>query len=282
MVKQECCSGSECGSGSECCSSGCGKMAVVVVLLLALGMLGSAYVLSKGDYAPVVNVANTPVEHAISVSATASEKVSPDLLVIQLHVQTDAKTAKQAVQDNAAVTADLLASLKALGLSDQDIQTTSYSVDQVTETNYTCDPRGYNCVYNYRVTGYKVTNSISLQVKDLAKGGDVIDASSSAGTNQTFIDSVGFTLQDETRRTLEKGLLRNAAAEAKAKAQNMAEGSGASLGKLLSVSQSSSYYPQPLYRDYAMVAEAGSAPKTELSAGQVEVSVTVGASYQIG
>ncbi len=257
-------------------------IAIGVVVLLVLGMVGSAYVLSKGDYAPVVNVANTPVEHAIGVSATASQKVSPDLLVIQLHVQTDAKTAKQAVQDNAVVTAELLENLKALGLADEDIQTTSYSVDPVTETNYTCDPRGYNCVYNYRVTGYKVTNSISLQVKDLTKGGDVIDASSTAGTNQTFVDSVGFTLQSETRRTLEKNLLKDAAAEAKAKAQNMAEGSGASLGKLLSVTQSSSYYPQPLYRDYAMVAEAAGAPKTELSAGQVEVSVTVSASYQIG
>lgn len=257
-------------------------IAIGVVVLLVLGMVGSAYVLSKGDYAPNVNVGTQPVEHAVSVSATASQEVSPDLLVIQLHVQTDAKTAKVAVQDNAAVTADLLASLKALGLTDQDIQTTGYSVDPVTETNYTCDPRGYNCVYNYRVIGYKVTNSISLQVKDLAKGGDVIDASSSAGTNQTFVDSVGFTLKDETRRTLEKGLLRNAAAEAKAKAQNMAEGSGASLGKLLSVSQSSSYYPQVLYRDYAVAEAAGSAPKTQLSAGQVEVSVTVSSSYEIG
>ncbi len=275
MAKEECC------PGSECCPGGCGKIAIVVVLLLALGMIGSAYVLSKGDYAPNVNVGTQPVEHAIGVSATSSQKVSPDLLVIQLHVQTDAKTAKQAVQDNAAVTADLLAKLKALGLTDQDIQTTSYSVDQVTETNYTCDKNGYNCRYSYYVTGYRVMNSISLQVKDLAKGGDVIDASSSAGMNETFIDSVGFTLQDETRRTLEKSLLRNAAAEARAKAQNMAEGSGAALGKLLSLSESYSYYPQ--YRsDYAVGAMAEAAPKTELSPGQVEVSVTVGASYQIG
>ncbi len=257
-------------------------MAIGAVVLLVLGMVGSAYVLSKGDYAPTVNVGSQPVEHAISVSATSSQMANPDLLVIQLHVQTDAKTAKKAVEDNAAVSADLLANLKALGLTDQDIQTASYDVNQVTETNVTCDPRGYNCVYNYRVTGYRVTNSLTLQVKDLTKGGDVIDASSGTGVNQTFVDSVGFTLKDETQRALEKSLLKTASAEAKAKAQNMADGSGAALGKLLSLSESYSHYPQSSYRDYAMSAEVAAAPKTELSPGQVEVSVTVGASYQIG
>lgn len=262
---------------------GRGFMLVAAVFLLALGMVASAYVLSKGDYAPNVNVGSQPIEHAIGVSATSSQQVSPDLLIIQMHVQTQASTAKQAIQDNAAVSADLLAKLKALGLTDQDIQTVSYTVNPVYQSNYTCDRNGNNCIYNSYITGYMATNSLSLQVKDLTKGGDVIDASSTAGTNQTFVDSVQFTLQDTTRRTLENALLKTAAAEAKDKAQNMADGSGVALGKALSVSESYSYYPQPLYRNDMAVAEAGAAvPKTTLSTGQVEVSVTVSASYQIG
>ena len=261
---------------------GRGVMLVAAVFLLALGMLGSAYILSKGDYAPVVNVANTPAEHAVSVSATSSQQVNPDLLVITLHVQTDAANAKQAVADNAAVSADLMAKLKALGLADQDMQTVSYDVSPVTQTNYTCDKSGFNCQYNYVVTGYRATNSLSLNVKDLTKGGDVIDAASSAGTNQTFVDSVQFTLQDATRRTLENAMLKTAAAQAKDKAQNMADGSGASLGKLLSISESNVYYPMPVYRNDLMAAPSAAGAKTALSSGTVEVSVTVSASYQVG
>lgn len=252
--------------------------------LIMIGMLGSAWMLAQGDYSPTVNVAgpgSQPPVQSIAVSAEASQKTAPDLLVMQLRVQTESPTAKDAVQENAAVAADLKGRLKALGLANGDIQTTSYSVDPVTETNYTCDRNGYNCRYSYRIIAYRVVNSISLQVKDLAKGGDIIDAASNAGVNQTFVDSVGFTLKDETRRAMEKSLLKAAAAEAKAKAQNMAEGSGVALGKALSVSESYSYYPQPYYRNYDAMVAAEGAPKTELSAGQIEVSVKVSATYEI-
>jgi uncharacterized protein len=266
---------------------GRGVMLVAAVFLLAVAMVASAYILSKGDYAPTVDVTSTPIEHAIDVSATSMQQVSPDLLVMSLHVTTDATTAKQAITDNAAVTTDLITKLKALGLTDQDIQTVSYSVQPVTVTNYSCDKNinnyNNNCVYTSTITGYEAVNSLSLQVKDLTKGGDVIDAASTAGTNQTFVDSVQFTLQDQTRTTLENGLLSSAAAQAKQKAQNMASGSGASLGKLLSISESNLYYPQAIYRnDIMMAPEAAGSAKTTLSTGTVDVSVTVSASYQIG
>jgi uncharacterized protein YggE len=249
-----------------------------------VGMLGGAWLLAQGDYSPTVNVAagdsQLPV-HSISTSATSSQKTAPDLLVMQLRVQTEAPTAKDAVQENANVAADLKGKLKALGLADEEIQTTSYSVDEITETNYTCDRNGYNCRYTYRVTGYRVVNTIGLEIKDLAKGGDVIDSASSAGVNETFVDYLSFTLKDETRREMQKSLLKSAAAEAKAKAQNMAEGSGVALGKALSLSESYSYYPQVSAYRYDSVAMGAEAAKTELSQGQIEVSVTVSASYEI-
>jgi hypothetical protein len=257
-------------------------MAVVAVFLLALGLMGSAYVLSKGDYAPTVNVGSQPQEHAITASATSSQMVNPDLLEMQLRVQTDAKTAKQAVQNNAAVSADLRTKLEVVGLSDDEIQTASYNINEITESNYTCDKDGRNCYYKYYVTGYRVTNVYALKVTDTTKGGAIIDAASGAGVNQTFVDYVSFTLKDETRRALEKSRLKSAAAEAKAKAQNMAEGSGAELGKLLSLSEAYNYYAKSDRPSYALSEAVGSAaPMTDLAPGQVEVSVSVTASYEI-
>jgi hypothetical protein len=271
---------------------GRGLVVIAAVVLLVLGMFGSAYILSRGESAPVVNVAppivnmgNTPVVDSIDTTATASQQVSPDLLVIDLHVQTQDSTASQAIADNAAVSADLLNKLEALGLTPADIQTTSYSVSPVTQSNTTCDASGNNCVYNSYTSGYSATNSLAVQLTDLAKGGAVIDAAGSTGTNQTFIDSISFTLQDQTRRLLEDSLLENASAEARNEAQSMAAGSGVALGKALSVSESyNDYYPQPVYEGVITPAASGAAPvpSTTLSPGQVEVSVSVSASYQIG
>jgi hypothetical protein len=274
-------------------SEGKGKMLVVAALLLTVGMLGSAYMLSQVDYAPKVNVtggpsspnvyvSSTPPEHAIAVSATASKKVTPDLLNVQLRVQTESGSARQAQQDNAAVAADLRSKLKALGIEDEDIQTSSYRVEPVYESDYICDKNGYNCRYKSTLTGYRAVHGISVSIEELDKGGEVIDAAATAGTNQTFVDYVQFTLKDETRRAVEKSLLQDASAEAKSKAQGIAAGLGVSVGKVLSASESFSYpYYYKTY-DYLYAAAEAPAVPTQLSPGQVDVSATVSASFEIG
>jgi len=290
MAKEEmvegCCQGPSHG--------GKGIMVVIAALLLAVGMMGGAFLLSKGDYSPKVDlsgfksnpnvyVTSSPTEHAISVSASATQKVEPDLLQISLRVQTESPTAKDAQSENAQVTAVLMGKIKALGIADKDIQTTSYSVDPVTETNYTCDKDGYNCRYNYYTKGYRTTHSLMVNVEALDKGGQVIDAASEAGVNQTFVDGTTFTLKETTRSAIAKTLLKTASVEAKSKAQNIADGLGATMGKLLYANENMVYYPQPYYNSYKnMAMDAASAAPTQLSPGTVEVSTSVAVSYEIG
>jgi len=281
----------------QCCESGCGPGSkggiMLAALLLAIGMIVGSYLLAQGDYAPNVNVENqpsnpnvyvssTPPEHQISVSASASDKVSPDLLQIQVRVATTDKNAKTSQADNAVVMAELRGNLKAAGLTDDDMQTVSYSVQPNYQSYETCDDNG-RCHWDSEITGYTTTQTLMLSVKQLDKGGDYIDTATSAGTNETFVDSVAFTLQDDTRRELEKSLLKEASAEAKSKAQNIAEGMGVTVGKPLYASESYNYYPTYYnYKSYAAMDVAGAAPPTELSAGEVDVSVTVSVGYEIG
>ncbi|MDD5172164.1 MAG: SIMPL domain-containing protein [Candidatus ainarchaeum sp.] len=283
MVKQEeaCCE-------SGCCSGPKGGI-LVAALLLAIGMIVGSYLLAQGDYAPNVNVGPTnpnvyvssiPPEHQISTSATASEKVAPDLLQIQLRVETTDTNAKKSQEDNAAVMAEVRSALKTAGLNDSDMQTVSYSVQPDYQSFETCDTTG-KCHWDSEITGYTTTQTLMLDVKELDKGGDYIDTATSVGTNETFVDYVSFTLQDATRRSMEKELLKEASAEAKAKAQKIAEGLGVSLGKPLSASESYNYYPTPYYRNTMMDMAASAAP-TVLSPGEVDVSVTVSVGYEIG
>lgn len=262
-----------------------GIMFVLAALLLALGMIGGGYMLSKGDYSPNIYSSATPDEHAISVSATSTKKVAPDLLQIQLSVETEAVNANDAQAQNAQVSNELLAKLKTLGIPDNKIQTVSYRVDVVEESNRTCDVDGYNCVWTYKTIGYKVTHRVDVEVEQLDKGGSVIDAASSTGTDQTFVDSVSYTLKETTRSELAKTLLQEAAVAAKAKAQKIADGLGISLGNVLSANENSyvnSYYSNNYksltYAEDAMPSSSG----TTLSPGQVDMSASVSVSYEVG
>ncbi len=271
-----------------------GFFPVAAAIFIMIGLLGGAYILSQGDFAPKVNVtsgptnptvyvSSTPPDHAISVSATASQDVAPDELDIGLRVQTQSESAKQSQQDNAAVSADLRSKLKGLGIDDSAIQTVSYSVTPVYSSDYLCDKSGMNCHYESNITGYQTTQSIVVKLYDLTKGGDVIDAASTAGTNQTFTDYTQFTLKDSTRDALETALLQNASSSAKTKAQAIASGLGVSVGNVLSASESFNY-PVPYYRAYDLMAGAAAAPAppTVLNPGQVSVSATVSTSFSVG
>jgi uncharacterized protein YggE len=275
----------------ECCDdekgSNCGKMIIFAASLLALGLIGGGYMLSQGDYAPTVYANNGDAyqtEDQISTSGTVTEEVTPDLLVVRLSVMTDDTSASEAQTRNAEVTNELLDKLEALGIPDEKIKTTSYSVDEVTERIYTCDDEDYDyCYWEYVTVGYEATHQITVSIEQLDLGGSVIDAAAGTGTNETFVDYVYYTLKDETREEMTKTLLQEAAAEAKAKAQKIADGLGVSLGDVLAASED--YYSSYSYDRYSYLEsvsyDAGSSTSTTLSAGEVELSATVSVSYEI-
>jgi uncharacterized protein YggE len=266
-----------------------GFMLVLAALLIAAGMLGSSYMLAQVDYAPDVDVSDItstpniyvssePPEHVISVSATASEKVTPDLLLIQVRVQTEDENAKDSQERNAVVMDGVMDELERLGVPEEEIQTSGYRVDVISTSEYICDKR---CHYETVIIGYRTTHTLALSLKELDGGGEIIDAVTGVGTNETFIDYVDFTLQPETRRQLEKDLLEEASMEAEEKAKNIAQGLGVTLGKPVRASESV-YYPYYSYRggyDLAYAAEA--APPTALSPGEVEASATVNVGFEI-
>ncbi len=269
------------------------KAAVLAALLIALGLFGSAYVLSTSSKSPPnVYVSSIPPDHVLSVSGSASKKVAPDLLLINIRVQTQNPLAKGSQSENAQVMAQLKSKLKSLGLKDEDIKSSSYSVMPAYDSVYNCprsaggmmpsDP-GYpgGCKWDSAIRGYLTIHSLEVSVKDLTKGGDIIDMASTAGVNQTFVDSIYFTLAQTTRNQIQSELLRDASAMAKSKAQNLASGLGVSVGKVLSASESYNSPTPYAYYSRGLMAESASAPSvpTSVSGGEIEVSASVSVGY---
>ena len=205
---------------------------------------------------------NTPLEPQVAVSARGEVHVSPDRATIQVSVRTRATTAAAAASENATKQAAVIQALRNLGLGADQISTNNYSVypEQRYEPNK--EPT---------VTGYNVTNTISIDVRKLSEVGSVIDASLKNGAN--MITSLQFYASntEEARRTA----IASAVQKARLDADAAARAAGGTIGGLLEVSVGAYYAPPP--RPVAMLRATASADQapTPINPGDQTLSVDI-------
>lgn len=204
---------------------------------------------------------NAPVEPQIAVSAHGEIRVSPDRATIQVSVQTRAMTAAAAANENATKQAAVIQALRALGLGPDQISTINYSV--YPEQRYEPNKEPV-------ITGYNVTNTISVDVRKLSEVGPVIDTSLKNGAN--MITSLQFYASntEEARRTA----IASAVQKARLDADAAARAAGGTIGGLLEVDVGAYSAPPP--RPIAMLRVAASADaQTPINPGDQTLSVDV-------
>ena len=64
----------------------------------------------------------------MSISATGSARVKPDMAIISLTVLRQEKTARQALSANNQAMAEVLAAMKNRGIADKDLQTSNFRI----------------------------------------------------------------------------------------------------------------------------------------------------------
>lgn len=133
-----------------------------------------------------------------------------------------------------------------------------------------------------KITGYSISNSLTILTDDIDSIGSYIDAAFAAGAN-TF-DSIDFTTKDDSEA--QRKALELAVADAQGKAEVIAAASGRSLGDILTISQGEeddySYYNSTagsgmLYKEAAAMDGAA----TTVRAAQIKVSAQVQISYAL-
>jgi len=158
------------------------------------------------------------------------------------------------------------------GVDKKDIQTQHFSIRQITRWD---DKKNQEIVI-----GYRVTNMILAKIRDIDKAGAIINAIAEAGGDFARIDSVSFSLDDPSAYYGEAR--EKAMADAKTKAEQLADLAGVKLGKPTYISESS--YTPPIIYPRAVYEEAipGAAPPpTPISPGEIEISLTVQVTYSI-
>jgi len=212
----------------------------------------------------------TTPEHTISVTGTGTVVLSPDIADLRLSVSANAGTVKAARQAAAERMTAVIAALKALGIDDKDIQTTTLSLQPTYDYAGSSNPP--------RITGYQLSNAVAVTVRDLSKLGDAIDNSLAAGA--TTLDSVSFRVADQAGA--ESQARTAAMTEAKATAQTLASAAGVSISGVSSIAEAVAPVPYPVYYGAMAGAAAGKDVSTPVQPGTNEITVTVTVVYLIG
>ncbi len=210
--------------------------------------------------------AEQTVESASSIRVTgrATVSVPPEQASVDVGVVTEAPEAKEAARLNAEKLDFVLKAIRnALGAGAK-FETVSYSV---------------NPVYRYPeprtepvLTGYSATNFVRVKELALDKVGEVIDLATSSGANS--VSNIAFGLRDEA--AAKARALREAAIDARAKADVLADALGLQVLGILSVSEGEPdiVRPMPMYRAEMAMAQADAQP-TPVEAGAIEVRASV-------
>jgi hypothetical protein len=203
-------------------------------------------------------MAETP-DAVISVTGEGSVERAPDIATIQIGVTTVGETAAEALAANSAAMEAVMARLTATGIQPRDLQTSGLSVNP----NWT----GYDSSVSGgpQISGYTAFNMLTVRVRAIDTLGGVLDASVSDGANT--LNGLTFGLADPKPAFDEAR--KAAVADARAKAQLLAEAAGVKLGAIVSISEGGGTVdPQPMFRD-----AAASAPP--VAGGEVGYSAAV-------
>jgi uncharacterized protein YggE len=229
-------------------------MKIVRIAALAALILVAAALAGVGLPDSAQGQAPQATDDVIIVNGTGVVTTVPDRAELSFGVVSQAATARAVLSANTTAARRVVDALRGAGVAAADLQTQQISLS----------PR-----YNERgddIVGYTAQTSVSARIRDLGRAGTVIDAAVTAGANTVDGPSLSRTDQTELYRTA----LRNAVADARAKAQALADAGAVSLGDVVSITEAGSA-PMPV----AERAAAADAPEIEPGTQRIEAVVTV-------
>ncbi len=279
--------GGKMGFGKE--ESGFSGMFLPLIIFIIVALAGM-YIISNQAKPQTFYLSQEPPKNTISVQGEAKTKIPPNMVEIFVTIETnDTGSAKLAQEKNSEVTEKVKKELMAAGLKDENIETVHFSVQPIKVSRWVCAVAAetkceqFDRIYYEETIGYGAMHEILIKYDDTKRAGAFLDAISAGGQNFARISSVSFTLKDETKKQLERDLLEKASQDAKNKAQKIATGVGVSLGKPTAVSESIRYpyYNGGYARETISGAGANQAANAEVFIGQLDVTASVSATFEV-
>lgn len=222
----------------------------------------AAVTLSGCDVSPTVQ-ANA---RQVTVVGSGEVKGVPDTLTADIGIEVIAPDANAAMNQTSQRQQAVIDMLKARGIDETDIATRAVNLQPQTGDNSA-------------ITGYRASNSITVTIRELSTAPGLLAAVVNAGGNSARINSVSYSIDDDSK------LLGDARArafeDARARAQQYADLSGLALGKIISISEApGSDGPLPK-QSPVPIPQGAMAADVPLQPGEQTVSFSVTATWEL-
>lgn len=204
------------------------------------------------------------------VSGEGKVSVTPDIAKIGFGILESGNSLKSVQNSVNNKSKSLVDALKKLGIAESDIKTTSYNV--YPQYDYSSSTQ--------RITGYQVSVSYEVTIKDFDKVNDAIVIATGAGANMA--GGVNFEVNETTKKKKLEEARTLAVKEAKDKAEGLAKAAGITLGKIINVSENQNGNIRQLTIPVAGGGEADkSLTEPDIQPGETEINVTISLSFEI-
>jgi uncharacterized protein YggE len=210
---------------------------------------------------------------AIAVAGEGKVAASPDMATIGLGVVREADAAREALDANSAAMKRVVEALKGEGIEPRDLQTSGFSV----QPKYFYPKRASDGSQGEpRISGYTVSNNLTLRVRDLAKLGGLLDLVVTLGMNTggdiRFSNAEPAGIVAKAREF--------AMQDARARAETLAAAAGVKLGPVIEISEGYSA-PRPVSMTRGELLAKASADTVPVEAGENTYTVNVNARFEI-
>lgn len=232
----------------------------LLIAVLALGAIGAALI-TRPVPAQAQAVGVTGMRQ-ITVVGNGQVQATPDMANVQIGVETSAPTTQEALAQNNSQAQAIIAKIKELGVDEKDIQTSGFNISP----NYDNNGR--------EVTGYSVSNTVNVTIRNLDSAGSLLDQVVQAGANRIY--GVNFGLSDPSAAQAQAR--DKAVADAKARAEQLAQQAGATVGQVLVITESVGSGP---VAPMPAMARADSMAEAPIQAGQQSYSAQVQVTYEL-
>ncbi|MDP9133158.1 MAG: SIMPL domain-containing protein [Nitrospirota bacterium] len=216
-----------------------------------------------------------PAVPTLTVTGTGTLALAPDMALVTFGMQTSGKSLSEAQRQNSSVMQRVIDRLGELQIDKTRIQTSSFSVTP----QYKPPPKRHSDSPSRspEIIGYRVSHSVTVELFDPEKVGDVIEQTLVAGANH--FQAVQWVLKDEQQARLEA--LKQAVVKAREKASTLGESLKVKLVRLIRVDEGEQAVRPLSHASRSMMSMNTGGSEPPILGGEIKVEASVTLVYEI-
>ncbi len=212
----------------------------------------------------------TKTVQTISVTAQGKAETVPSIAKITASIESTNQNLDQARAENQQKVDAIVSALKSLGISEKDIKTQNISAGQsyAVPIMYPAPPRPNTNAF---------TTSLEITIRNLKTADTILSTLTQNGATNLYGPQL--TVDDTKLEAAKSQARQNAVDSAKTKAKELAQASGRSIGKVVSIKEQGDYaYPVPVM---AQGAADLMQKESQIQPGQNDVTINLQVDFEL-